>query len=209
MESNRYLDALKKWQPEEGDGSGVPFLSLKEGSYKLRFLDEEPVCRNVHFESLGKKPVICPENGCLFCMRGDAKTFCIYSNVVDRSDNKVKVMRYTKGLANELSQLLAVAGDPRYYDIHVTRTGKGKSDTRYAVAQDGPKEGTLKVNKFDLNEVLKPMSVEDQSKHVTITAPGSSNPTSKAKDFQEIQKAEAAVVSVAPKVPISDGDDAL
>ena len=59
--------------------------------------------------------------------------------------------------------MIAVEGDPRLYDIQITRMGKGISDTTYAVAKTG-ETGPLTagpLERFDLETLLKPMPVEE------------------------------------------------
>ncbi len=151
----------------EGTRSGLPFplLKLKEGTYRVRILDAKPVKRGVHFESMANKAVICPgaEQGCPFCARRDKVQLRHYVNVLDRQDSRVKVVRYSSAMADRLADLIAVEGDPRLYDIQITRMGKGISDTTYAVAKTG-ETGPLTagpLERFDLETLLKPMPVEE------------------------------------------------
>jgi hypothetical protein len=213
MNENKYLAALEKWMPDStSDSAGFPLLRLNEGSYKVRILDESPVCRYVHFESMGKKPVICPGNDCLFCNRGDSKTLRIYTNVLDRSDNKVKVMVYSRALVgyidrdgnakDGLAALMKIAGDARLYDITIVRTGKSKDDTRYQVAKTGEIGAlTEKITTYDLDELLKPMPATEQMTHLREKSQAVSR---KIREFTPNEDVVSSLKEDA--IPISDGE---
>jgi|GEM_PF-6760365 len=210
--SNKFLDSLQKWQPESGESQQFPMLRINEGTYKIRILDEEPTCRNVHFGAIGKKPVICPGRDCLFCAKGDQPTLRFYSNVVDRADNKVKVMVYSAGLVGRpdhsdgLVGLLTVAGDPRYYDITIVRTGKDRSSTRYQIGKAGEKTTPEQVTTFDLGELLKPMPVEEQIRHLGQRSAATSK---KIRELSNPDMVSSVQADAAELVPIADSDTPL
>jgi len=171
--SNEFLEYHNRWAADHSttNGFGVPILRIKVGTLQFRVLDKTPTGRMVHYKSVGTKPVICPGEECLFCANGDEISSQLYLNIVDRADDKVKVLVYSKAAAdaiNELIQLVAKESGstknnhPENYDIQMTRTGSDRKTTRYkavAVARDFSPESYKAVN---LKEKLVPMAVEEQ-----------------------------------------------
>lgn len=80
---------------------------------------------------------LCTEdNTCEHCKNGnEAKRFWKWV-VVDRSTNEVKLLDAGVMLGNQICEIAKVNGDPKKYDIVVTRTGE-KLKTKYAAAKAG------------------------------------------------------------------------
>lgn len=168
-----FLEHHNAWASEHSSNGnfGVPILRVKPGTIQFRVLDDVPTSRMVHYKSVGTRPVICPESECLFCARGDEKTTQHYLNVVDRADNKVKVLVYSQAASEEISSLVqrvaeksgtTTHNDPKYYDISLTRTGADRQSTRYKAVAIGKEFSPESYTRVNLNEKLAPMTVEEQ-----------------------------------------------
>jgi len=210
---SKFLECLNQWAASSDElGLGYSLLKLKEGTYKVRILDEFPISKDVHFESIVKRTIICPGAGCLFCARGDRISKRSYVNVLDRADNKVKVMPFSIGLKEPLSQILVEAAkqlgtsDPRMFDLVIVRTGKGQSDTRYSVALSGGIEPlSEEYTHHNLEEVLKPMPIDEMQGHLSHSAQVT---TRKIRDFNQIhQSGVAERNSTENPIAVADGDD--
>lgn len=172
-----FLEHHNKWSAKHDSGGsfGLPILKIKQGTMQVRALDDEPISRVLHFNSIGKRPVICPEDGCLFCARGDESTTQHFVNVVDRSDNKVKVLVYSAAVAREISDLIqSIAeksekpelNDPKNYDMRIIREGDTRKTTRYTIiAVEGVDFAPDAYTRFDIKSKLKPMNVDEQKKN--------------------------------------------
>lgn len=152
------------WSQNTAGRPPFPLLKLKAGTYRLRILDPRPVKREIHFDAVTNTAAICPgaERGCPLCARRDKVQLRHYVNVLDRQDQGVKVLRYSSAVADRLAEVIAVEGDPRLYDLQITRAGQGLSDTTYAVAKVG-ESGPLTSGPhktFDLEALLTPLPVE-------------------------------------------------
>jgi hypothetical protein len=204
------------------DGAGssesryeYPLLKLQEGvTYQVRILDVAPVKRHVHFNSIPKRTVICPGAKCLFCLGGtDVAASQAYVNVLDRMDGTVKVYRFRvgTGFGAELAKLLSAEGDPSKYDIRIVRTGL-KKDTRYALARidgEAPPSAEAIRSRYDLEALLKPMTLTEMEKFAAIgkTPPAvpSSAPTGRIATFEDVKAdlnaggAEASILNPNPE----------
>lgn len=159
-EWQNYLD---QWS-NSSDSGPFPLLKLKSGgAYQVRIIDPKPVHRFVHFESLPKKAVICSDDGCFFCSRGDKRTIRHYVNVLDRADGKLKVLSFSNALLEPLREKMAEkkAGDPDGYDIIIKRFGEQK-ETRYSVEILAPSPAELNgTQPYKLEELLTPMGNDE------------------------------------------------
>lgn len=178
--SNAFLEEVDKWKAKHPKESafGFPTLRLQVGTVQFRVIDEKPTIKFIHYGSVGSRRIICPEDGCLFCGRGDSRSEQHFLNVVDRADDQVKVLMYSAAASEEITELIkAVAEEnaknkvpasenhPRNYDIRVTREGTGKTDTRYTAAQvQGVEFVAEKYTPIDLSDKLKSMPIEEMGK---------------------------------------------
>lgn len=213
---NAFLEHHKKWATKTQKSSyGFPILKAKVGEIQFRVLDDKPTTYYVHFESMGKTPVICPEDGCKFCVRGDKRSVVHYINVVDREDNSVKVLTYSPAVSEEIATLIAEVSEttgsteenhPKNYDIRLIREGTTRQDTRYtAVKVDDVSFTPSKYTPFDLKKHLVPMSpdkMDSKSKGTNSYGFGSKTPV---KDYS------AAREEYKPQMPevktVIDEDD--
>ncbi len=172
---NAFLEHHESWKAQHSENSfGFTMLKASVGIIQFRVLDQTPTSRILHFKSVGNRPVICPGEGCIFCDRGDEKTTQHYLNVVDRADDKVKVLVYSAAASNEIARLIqeiakssnsAEFNHPTKYDIRLERTGTGKKDTRYDATATKKAFSPDAYTVFDINSKLVPMSVEEQKKN--------------------------------------------
>lgn len=164
---------LSEWQvpePSSNKQNGtLPFSLLRkldEGTTVLWILDARPVRCYQHFNG-GKKLLICSEDNCPFCRDDTRREEFWFTNVLIRAKGKVKVWRYTKNPAGELHKVLSREGDPRKYDVGITRTGTGRN-TRYNIVRIEHKV-PVQVDKsklYDLEKLLQPMSEDEMKKYL-------------------------------------------
>lgn len=109
----------------------ISFLTLEEGDNVVRFIGKY-VYRNMHYYPHGKlHHIICigPE-ACPLCKMGVQFSFYYYSNVLDRKDDKMKILRFGPTIKDFINTISKSFGDPKDYDILITRRGKGLN-TKY------------------------------------------------------------------------------
>lgn len=175
--SNAFLDHHNSWKAnhDQGGGYGFPMLKVKVGIMQFRVLDEKPVSRVFHYRNNGGRPVICSEDECLFCLRGYKPTTQHFLNIVDRSDDKVKVLAYSAAAATAIADLIeevAKSEDPARsknshptkYDIELTRTGTTREDTRYKAVSVEKKFSPDAYTPHEIVSKLTPLTVEEQKK---------------------------------------------
>ena len=163
-QARQFVNYLNRHIPESPPrlGFGFPLLKLREGMTIVRMLDKPPVHREIHFESIRGRAVICPEANCIFCLNGDPKQGYFYVNVLHRPANTHKVLSFSDAAARSLKELLRTStGTPENYDIAFVRTGTGREDTRYCVYRGIEEPLTIAVQLYDLETLLKPTPVEE------------------------------------------------
>ena len=180
-----FLDCLNKWAPSEDGGLGFRLLRIKPGSYSVRILDAVPTKRDVHFESIPDERVICPQEGCLFCARNDKKTRMYYVNVLDRKDNTIKVLAFTKGVVDPLREVLAASEDPRGFDISIVRTGTSREDTRYEVSKidRSPAVDVDNLKLYNIEKLLQPMDPDMMATKLNYRSVSKQRSTKKIRDL--------------------------
>lgn len=149
---------------------------------KVRVLDKAPVRAFLHFGSMGRRPVVCPQEGCPLCLRGENIATMWYINVLDREDDKVKVLEFKDQVREKIEKLMrelqktaksSFDVDPRYFDLVLLRTGNTQNDTRYEAAKDGESDKGLPDDMYnqrhDIGKVVRPMSVSEMRTRLGIT----------------------------------------
>jgi len=213
-EPNAFLDVCNAWKRTENEQSTFGYVKLRIGAdqrVQVRFLDAAPVKRFLHY--LNNKPIICPEHECLYCSRGDNAAPKFFINVVDRQDDRVKVLEFSLALRDQIIELVEslvtspekeAVSDPRQYDIVLSRTGKGQKDTRWGAAQLANVPFTSgNYQPYELDKFLTPMDPElmVQKQNERPVPVESSKPIV---DFSEAPK--AVVPSISDKVVNPLGD---
>lgn len=108
------------------------FKVLAEGDNQVRLIGKY-VFRNVHYNPEWKMNYItCSGDGCPICASGETPKLNYYINILDRKDNKIKLMKFGVTLKRKFQNLNAKYGDLTNFDLIITRTGT-KLDTRYEV----------------------------------------------------------------------------
>jgi len=174
---NDFLEYADTWAAQRISSFGALILKVKEGRIQFRVLDNKPVKRRVHFQSVGNMQIICPEENCVFCARKDQVTVQHYMNVVDRKDDKVKVLIFSEAVLDAIADMVRIVSEgsddketnhPRRYDVSVVRTGTTRQTTRYKATQipDVPFESG-KYTPYDLNKIhgLVPMPSQEMLKY--------------------------------------------
>ncbi|KKL89331.1 hypothetical protein LCGC14_1915800 [marine sediment metagenome] len=215
---NEFLEYADKWAATRSS-FGAPMLKFREGATQFRSLDSKPTSRRVHFSSIGNQQPICPGEGCAFCERKDEITVQHYMSVVDRRDDKVKVLIFSPAALEEIADLIRKVSEklgstelnsPKNYDISMNRVGKDRYATRFIATQ--VPNTTLDASKYtavDLNKILRPMPAEETQKYKgeKAPAPTTSSPTTTARKPKDArQPVSSSVPTVDMKNAIAEDD---
>ena len=153
-----------------GNGELTKTLKLKAGQNQVRLVSNPYECQ-VHWEDTvdgTHKRIVCNGQGCLICNAGHTPQKRFQVLVIDRNDGEVKILEGGNAIFNQIKTYAMDPdyGDPRNYDIKITKNGSGR-DTRYTVVPS-PKQFPLsdaeqkKVSETKtLAELNKPKSNED------------------------------------------------
>lgn len=108
------------------------FKTLAEGDNQVRLVGKY-IFRNVHYNPEWKMNyIMCCGDGCPICAKGETPKLNYYINILDRKDNKIRLMKFGVTLKRKFQNLNAKYGDLMAFDITITRTGT-KLDTKYEV----------------------------------------------------------------------------
>ena len=214
--SNDFLDwieATKTSKDEARSYFAFPTARLVAGQPKqLRILDNVPVKKQLHYKSIKGQAVVCPEDGCLFCARGDKTDSRSFVNVFERDTNTVKALVFTPRLMTDFRTFLqnqatkSAASHPKEYDIVITRVEKDEK-TYYSIARQD-KEKPVVSDLYDFNVLLKPMKPSEQ---MTRQDTRDFTSATKVKDFNDVVNqtlVDQTVNNDSPEVPslISEDD---
>jgi len=149
-------------------GASVEYIKIADGeSVNLRILNKVPFPIKVHrivVKGTGR-PATCLEGidtfGCPACAKGNKYTNKNTVSAIDRRDGKVKLWEFSETLKGQLhAMVLAWKKLPTEFDVVLSRTGKTKDDTRYALVispeQKPLSEAEQKLETPDLAEYYKP-----------------------------------------------------
>lgn len=167
-------EAPKEKQGGKNANGTLPFELLRElkvGTTVLRILDDRPIWRYQHFDGT-QALLVCEGEAkdCLFCERqyGRQPSHFGFMNVLDKTDGRVKTGRFSQNLFKKLKPFVATYGDPRRYDVGITRTGL-KRDTDYTIVKgdnQSPVEPDVMAQRYDLEKLLTPMSKQAQQQYL-------------------------------------------
>lgn len=154
--------------PAPESGEKREYFNLKNGRNQIRILTL-PVVRFMYYVPNSKlKHIVCNtelvENGvCPIKQMGINPVERVYTNILDYSDQKVKIARFNKTTAYQISQVLSeYGGDFKNYDIVINASNVGTTSLQTAVMI--PKQSFQFtqahwdfVNKslYDLEKILK------------------------------------------------------
>lgn len=145
------------------------WMKLKEGENRIKIVSDFEDY-GIHYIPAEKKSYICigRENGCPYCAKGLTPTAQFMGYVIDRADNRVKLLHVGWTIYKAISDLQASVdygfdGLPPY-DIIINKTGSG-IDTQYTVMpsrKDTPlteeeKEMVKRYTKTSVKEILDKM----------------------------------------------------
>ena len=132
MKFNDYKDSEEKY----GIAGGDDWMNLEEGDNKLRIVSEF-IDYGEHFDNAKKRSYMCLGKGnCSYCDAGEKPKVRYLGWVIDRKDNKVKLLRFGHSIFKQIGAL-AVNDEYKFdeipnYDITIKREGTGL-DTEYHV----------------------------------------------------------------------------
>lgn len=149
------VEKVKKEYGLEGN-----WMSLVEGDNKIRIVSEFEDYGN-HFNNATKKSVICiGKENCELCKVGDKPRVQFLGWVIDRKDNKVKLLRIGYQIFEQISNLAKsedyAFGSVPEYDITIKRSGKGL-ETDYAVLASRKNSELTEEEKALVLEKIKPL----------------------------------------------------
>ena len=131
MKFQDYNEAGKKYGIDGGD-----WLNLEEGDNKVRIVSEFEDYGS-HYDKKLKKSFVClGKEKCPFCQTGDKPRVQFLGWVIDRKDQKPKLLRIGYKIFQQIGDL-AQSEDYKFddvpgYDITIKKTGQGL-DTNYSV----------------------------------------------------------------------------
>lgn len=155
---------------EEFFGKRTQYLTLKSGESKLiRFITpvDEIISIFEHSNQFAGhwRTVPClGKDECPLCQAGERASLRLYTLVIDREDDTIKLFKLSKTVGQQLKSLIEEYGDITKRDFKVYRQGE-KTNTSY---QFFPKDPTpIDLSKYDipnLEELIKFYSKEDIEK---------------------------------------------
>lgn len=162
--------------------SGGKYLKLeKNQKYQVRIVSRP---RYVIRHWVNNKPQVCGGDNCSWCNESDAdirkKTAQWGWIVIDRADNKVKILQAPNSVAmriRDLAELISkktgqpVYGDPTTWDAIIEKTQKGDAPVKYLVEVDAASREPLTEEEKQLvatanYDLEKEMSDSKVSEHV-------------------------------------------
>jgi len=101
------------------------------------------------------------------------RTFSVYNprltyvvNVIDRSDGKIKLWKFSRTQKENIQAISEKYGDPNQYDLIITKrkTGPEKRDVEYTIIPDRENklltEAEKQLQTYNLTNIFKPTSLE-------------------------------------------------
>lgn len=108
------------------------FKTLDEGDNLVRLVGMY-IFRNVHYsKDWGRNYIVCCGDGCPACATGNLPKLHYYINILDRKDDKLKILKFGITLKRKFQNIVQKYGDITTYDTIITRTGLNL-DTKYEV----------------------------------------------------------------------------
>lgn len=171
---------LLNTQTQQGNKEEVKYTKLNVGITKLRILDDEPYTRYTHWiqsANAGKgSGVDCIGRDCPVCAEiRKAKSQGAKSKYSNTRSNAINVYNYNTGeveildkgmkIFQAIATIASQMGDPKNYDINITRTGEGFGNITYNVLPVFPPtemsdEVKAKAeNKYNIREIRKPLNM--------------------------------------------------
>jgi hypothetical protein len=149
------------------------WMSLKEGDNKIRIVSEFEDY-GVHYDTKTRKSVICiGKDKCPFCQKGEIPRVQFLGWVIDRSDNRVKLLRIGYKVFQQIGEL---AKSEEYafdtipdYDITIRRSGRGL-DTIYSVLPARQNTPLTDKEKEMIMEKIKPVKQIIENMKAKITS---------------------------------------
>jgi len=138
-------------------GVGKDWMTLKEGDNKIRIISEFEDY-GVHFNPKEKKSVVClGKDKCPLCQQGYKPKVQFLGWVIDRSDNKVKLLRIGYKIFQQIGEL---AKSEEYgfdtipdYDITIRKSGQGLETVYTVLPARQNTELTIEEKKMISNKI--------------------------------------------------------
>lgn len=173
----------------QGSSTGIDYTKFPEGITRLRFVDDAPHMRWVHWMPKFQRSVNCPGMGCPICevrrtekankmpySQNIAKRFTMH--VINRETGKLEIAEQGKTFYEDVKLIkedLEAEGKKLIEaDLKIRRTGTSKDDTRYRVdvQEKSPlsdADRKLLEGKVDFNEYFKPQTPEQILELMKVT----------------------------------------
>lgn len=169
----------------------IGFVKFNAGQpVVVRFVDEDLVTRWTHWDNVKRRSFTCLGEGCPACEMnaqmkeaGLPKNKWRFSNskkhtmhIINRDTNQLQLLEQSDGFFKTIKTLIENGyADPTGYDMKVIRQGTG-TDTSYSFIPAppsplSPSDEALLVDKQDLRDKLKAMSIEGVRELIGLDAP--------------------------------------
>ena len=136
-------DAVRNAGNKESEG--LDYIKFKEGSTPIRIIGE-PVVRWRHWIKSLNAGYFCPGPGCPVCemnkrhkdntgqtLHATSRRYSV--QVIDREDNKIKIMDGSQALFDNLLMMMDEVGDLETFDVKINRKGTGLDTTWGVIPQ--------------------------------------------------------------------------
>lgn len=147
--------------PDSNSQEKVDFYKIKPGNNNRFRIAGKPGVIDIHWEKsvdgMNKK-ILCPGNDCHICKMGKTPQTRYQVLVIDREDNKVKVLEGGPTIFNQIKNYAKEEdyGDPTKYDFKINKEGTGR-ETKYTL-MPSPKKSDYTDEELELISTAKPLS---------------------------------------------------
>jgi len=191
-----FLEACKAWDVRATSRSPFGFkkISISPGSsVTVRCLDSVFITRLMHY--IDKRGVICPEEGCSLCSRGDRLATRHFINVLDKEANEVKVLEFSPAVRVSIKEVVEWLStqteiklpslDIRNYDLKITKMKVTEGNPWVVKYAGNDTVNTDVYTLYDLEKLLIPVTAAETYTIQEAAPVGASRPIS---DFSEPPK---------------------
>ena len=151
-----------------GNSDSTPYMKLAQGTNTCRIVSM-PYETNVHWEETPdgqKKRIICIGTVCPICKAGHQPQKKYQVLVIDRADEKVKILEGGTSIFNQIKKLAIDPewGNPTKYDVKIMKEGSQR-ETKYTV-MPGRNTQDLTSDEIAMIDEAKPLSEINKAKNI-------------------------------------------
>jgi hypothetical protein len=136
-------------------------MNVTPGEHRVALLGN-PFFYKKHWIEKRKRSANCPGEGCPLCGSEDFPAGRYVVNVYNYKDKAVEVYEFGRGVKNDIATTVRLWGNNiEAFDIILTRTGKGKEDTKYTIVAVPKEEKPPKdIKLYELEKICKPTPID-------------------------------------------------